>query len=286
MSWHYQLVDEDLHIIGYLQVGDPGAVGAGMTWIDTSGGAGNWVIKIRNAADNGWETTSGGGVGSTGATGPGGGATGPQGGTGPQGVTGPQGDTGAGSTGATGPGGGGTGPQGDTGVGDTGATGLLVHRALLARKVTPVHKVIPAQVQQEPPDRRVILGLLVLVELTQVLQAHKVIQELKVTLEQRQQEQPALLVTRAQRELQVPKVTKVIQVLAVPEPQVHKVTRELVVQELPVHKEIKVIQAQLDLWARLGQPVPKVIRGWVPRGLRDRKGTKATLEYKEIPELG
>lgn len=40
----------------YQQSSDPGAVGAGATWTDTSGGTGNWVTKKRNAANDGWET--------------------------------------------------------------------------------------------------------------------------------------------------------------------------------------------------------------------------------------
>ncbi len=35
---------------------DPGAIGAGNFWIDTVNGTGNWALKVRNHADNGWET--------------------------------------------------------------------------------------------------------------------------------------------------------------------------------------------------------------------------------------
>ena len=52
---HAILTDAQLHVPGYIQAGDPGAVGAGLCWIDTGGGAGHWAIKIRNAADLGWE---------------------------------------------------------------------------------------------------------------------------------------------------------------------------------------------------------------------------------------
>lgn len=52
---HCNLFDSDLHIPGYSQDADPGPVGAGMLWVDTSGGPGNWEIKIRNEADTGWE---------------------------------------------------------------------------------------------------------------------------------------------------------------------------------------------------------------------------------------
>lgn len=52
---HNTLTDAQLHVVGYVQSGDPGAVGVGKVWVDTTGGVGAWVIKIRNAADNGWE---------------------------------------------------------------------------------------------------------------------------------------------------------------------------------------------------------------------------------------
>jgi hypothetical protein len=43
-----------LHKPGYVQSDDPGAVGAGILWIDTT--ETYWVAKIRNDADDGWET--------------------------------------------------------------------------------------------------------------------------------------------------------------------------------------------------------------------------------------
>jgi len=52
---HATLTDEQLHLPGFVQAGDPGAVGRGMIWIDTSGGGGSWVSKIRNDNDDGWE---------------------------------------------------------------------------------------------------------------------------------------------------------------------------------------------------------------------------------------
>lgn len=55
---HIDLTGIELHIPGYHQPGNPGAVGAGKMWTDTTGGTGNWVIKIRNATDTGWENTS------------------------------------------------------------------------------------------------------------------------------------------------------------------------------------------------------------------------------------
>jgi hypothetical protein len=43
---------------GYVQSTDPGAVGAGMLWIDTSDGTGLWKLRVRNAADTGWESVN------------------------------------------------------------------------------------------------------------------------------------------------------------------------------------------------------------------------------------
>lgn len=39
----------------YIQSIDPGAVGVKSIWIDTSGGSGNWIIKVRNLTDTAWE---------------------------------------------------------------------------------------------------------------------------------------------------------------------------------------------------------------------------------------
>ena len=61
MSAHADLVAANSHVIGYVDTGDPGAIGAGKTWVDTNGGTGNWVVKIRNAANDGWETAGSGG---------------------------------------------------------------------------------------------------------------------------------------------------------------------------------------------------------------------------------
>ena len=52
---HSALYDANSHKPGYIQSGDPGAVGAGIIWVDTSGGTGLWVIKVRDATDTGWE---------------------------------------------------------------------------------------------------------------------------------------------------------------------------------------------------------------------------------------
>lgn len=51
---HNSLVTTDLHVPGYLQSVDPGAIGAGKYWIDTTV-VGGWVLKIRNLTNTGWE---------------------------------------------------------------------------------------------------------------------------------------------------------------------------------------------------------------------------------------
>lgn len=63
MTLHADLPDSDIHVPGYVQNADPGAIGAGKVWVDTSGGTGNWVVKVRNVADSGWESVSGTGGG-------------------------------------------------------------------------------------------------------------------------------------------------------------------------------------------------------------------------------
>lgn len=57
-KYHRNLTNADLHVPGYIQATDPGAVGAGRVWVDTSGGTGNWEFKLRNATDTGWESVS------------------------------------------------------------------------------------------------------------------------------------------------------------------------------------------------------------------------------------
>lgn len=52
---HVDLTAPEVHVPGYVQASDPGAVGAGKLWIDTSGGSGRWDLKIRNLTDDGWE---------------------------------------------------------------------------------------------------------------------------------------------------------------------------------------------------------------------------------------
>lgn len=55
MALHRDLVDDNLHAVGVITASDPGAIGAGKMWIDSSGGSGSWVIRIRNEANDGWE---------------------------------------------------------------------------------------------------------------------------------------------------------------------------------------------------------------------------------------
>jgi hypothetical protein len=66
---HKLLTGTNLHTAGYVQSTDPGAVGAGMLWIDTSGGTGLWITKVRNATNTDWEMTGGGGSGDSGYSG-------------------------------------------------------------------------------------------------------------------------------------------------------------------------------------------------------------------------
>jgi len=61
MAEHPDLVGTALHVPGYVQSADPGAVGAGKYWVDTTGGTGAWVLKVRNAANTGWEPVASGG---------------------------------------------------------------------------------------------------------------------------------------------------------------------------------------------------------------------------------
>lgn len=57
---HATLTAEALHVPGYLQNSDPGAVGAGKQWTDTSQGTGRWITKVRNETNTDWETVSAG----------------------------------------------------------------------------------------------------------------------------------------------------------------------------------------------------------------------------------
>lgn len=58
LSYHKNLSGLDNHPPGYVQAGDPGAIGVKKLWIDTSGGAGDYKIKIRNDTNSGWVTLS------------------------------------------------------------------------------------------------------------------------------------------------------------------------------------------------------------------------------------
>ncbi|MFW6173859.1 MAG: hypothetical protein ACOC5T_08955, partial [Elusimicrobiota bacterium] len=61
-KYHKNLTSTDLHVPGYIQDSDPGEVGSGILWIDTSGGSTNWSVKIRNSTDTAWELVVGGGT--------------------------------------------------------------------------------------------------------------------------------------------------------------------------------------------------------------------------------
>jgi len=55
-TYHKNLRGDDYHPPGYIRATDPGVVGSGILWVDKTGGAGAWELKIRNDADNAWET--------------------------------------------------------------------------------------------------------------------------------------------------------------------------------------------------------------------------------------
>lgn len=54
-QFHKNLNGQELHIPGYFSPSDPGSVGAGLYWYDSSKG----VLKIRNLSNGGWEVMSG-----------------------------------------------------------------------------------------------------------------------------------------------------------------------------------------------------------------------------------
>ena len=54
-TYHKNLRGDDYHPPGYVRASDPGVVGSGILWVDKSGGANAWEIKIRNDTDSGWE---------------------------------------------------------------------------------------------------------------------------------------------------------------------------------------------------------------------------------------
>lgn len=50
-----------IHPFAFVSATDPSLdpdneVTAGKAWIDTSGGPGSWALKVRNLANDGWET--------------------------------------------------------------------------------------------------------------------------------------------------------------------------------------------------------------------------------------
>lgn len=53
---HNTLSGADLHVAGYIDAADPGAIGYGKYWVDTTNGAGAWLLKVRNALNTGWES--------------------------------------------------------------------------------------------------------------------------------------------------------------------------------------------------------------------------------------
>ena len=55
MTLHKEYTGAELHIPGPTAASDPGALGAGKMWIDSTDGTGLWLMKIRNVADDGWE---------------------------------------------------------------------------------------------------------------------------------------------------------------------------------------------------------------------------------------
>lgn len=67
MADHRDLAAASIHTIGYVQNADPGAIGAGKIWVDTSKGTMNWRLKVRNSANDDWEADpNGDGVGGDG----------------------------------------------------------------------------------------------------------------------------------------------------------------------------------------------------------------------------
>lgn len=67
---HSTLAGAELHVPGYAQNSDPGAVGAGKYWINTTT-TGEWALKVRNTTNTGWELVADPAIGSTQITAPG-----------------------------------------------------------------------------------------------------------------------------------------------------------------------------------------------------------------------
>lgn len=57
MGLHKDYTGDELHVPGRVASSDPGAVGAGHLWFDSTDGTGKWLMKTRNVADTGWEET-------------------------------------------------------------------------------------------------------------------------------------------------------------------------------------------------------------------------------------
>lgn len=59
MAGHADLANGDLHPIGYISASDPAGLPGGVqpyaTWIDTALGDGQWILRVRNAANTAWE---------------------------------------------------------------------------------------------------------------------------------------------------------------------------------------------------------------------------------------
>ena len=54
MASHRTLSGASLHIPGYIQSSDPGAVGAGILWAETDEAGGTAKLWVRNQSDDGW----------------------------------------------------------------------------------------------------------------------------------------------------------------------------------------------------------------------------------------
>lgn len=56
MADHRDLTAPSGHVVGYVQAGDPGAIGAGKIWVDITDGLNNYKMFVRNAGDTAWES--------------------------------------------------------------------------------------------------------------------------------------------------------------------------------------------------------------------------------------
>ena len=55
MADHKDLTAASVHVVGYQQVNDPGAIGAGRVWLDTNYSPA--VMRVRNSSNSGWDDT-------------------------------------------------------------------------------------------------------------------------------------------------------------------------------------------------------------------------------------